>query len=192
MEEEKKQQVDSIVASEEQSVQTQTADDAIAAQGVPAENADKVYFAWDGVEYQKQDRGIKWFAIAIVISLAVLGYVIYTRDWFMVPAVFIVDFLFFLYQKRKPVTRHYQFTRLGLFVDDLFYPFDEMHSFWIVYNEKVKMLNLMFLKKYIPVFSVYLNDIDPLKIRNFLKDILPEQEKRGELFVDKLLRILKI
>jgi hypothetical protein len=153
---------------------------------------DKVYFEWDGMEYEFQDKSLRWFAIAGLISLAALAYVIYTQDWFMVAVVIIMDGLLYFYSKRKPMERHYQITRIGIYVDDTLYPFETMHSFWVVFNQNVKTLNFVFLKKYLPVFTVPVTSVDPLKLKAFSKKFLPEQERREELFADKLLRYLKI
>ncbi len=155
-------------------------------------SADKVFFEWEGMEYEHEEKSFKFFLVAGLISLVVLAYLIYTKDWFMVPIVFIMDGLLYFYSRKKPRTLRYRVTKLGIFIDNYFYPFSEMHSFWLIYNQKVKALNLVSLKKYLPVFTISLENIDPLKLRNFLKTILPEQEKRGEVFVDKLLRLLKM
>jgi len=146
---------------------------------------------WSAQEYVEHERDTKWFIGAGLLTFGLLSYSIYTRDWFFVGVVIILVIVTLKYLKMKPALRRYGITRTGISVDEKFYSYDQLHSFWIVYQPPVKSLHILTNRKYLPVIDVQLEDQDPVLIKSILKKFLPEQEKRGEAPMDKLSRMLR-
>ena len=147
---------------------------------------------WQAHEFHNYDHNWKWYASIIAASLGVIGYSIYTQDWFVIPFVVVVDVFLYLYSKKEPKIMAYRITQLGIYVDDHFYPYSEIHSFWLSLQQKEKKLNIIFLKKYLPQLSIILDGIDPLQIKTTLGKYIPEQENRSESIVDTIARLLKL
>lgn len=127
----------------------------------------------------------------MVIVLIAAGLLVWIRDWFTIIILLIVTGVLFWYTKSthpKKVT--YKITPLGIYADTHFYPFSEIHSFWVIYNEKVKTLYVAFLKKYLPPLIIGLENTDPVALKAVLLRRIPEQEKRTENILDKIVRVI--
>jgi hypothetical protein len=162
---------------------------------VPEKTAlkDTVLISWESFSFEKKAKDYKWYVIAAVIILAAIGYLIWQQDWFTIGIVVIVSGVLFWYVKTtKPEKITYKLTPLGLYANDRLYPYSEIHSFWIVYNEKVQSLYLAFTKKYLPSLVINLGNTDPITLKNILLRRIPEQEKRTENTIDKIVRLIGI
>lgn len=156
------------------------------AQGV----AEKALFSWAGPNFIQTERTMKWYIVAGLLIMGVIGYSAWQQDWFMIGIVVIVSAILFWYiHSMVPQEVAYKITPMGVSVDSKFYPFSEMHSFWMVYNQSVKSLYIVFNKKYLPALTINIEKLDPLILRGYLLKKLPEQESRGESLVDKFTRI---
>lgn len=152
---------------------------------------EEVLLSWDAPEFLEHERDAKWYIGAAVLALGLLGYSLYTKDWFFAVVVVIIAIVSLRYLKIKPNIKKYGITRVGIYIDERFYPFDQLHSFWVVYQPPLKILNILSTRRYLPQLTIQLEDQDPVMIKNILKKFIPEQEKRGEAVMDKVSRILK-
>jgi len=155
--------------------------------------SEKILFSWEAPSFKSSDKTLKWYFIASFIILAIIVYSAWQKDWFIIGIVVIVSAVMFWYiHSVTPNNVNYKLTPMGVYVDDRFYPFSEMHSFWMVYNQNVKNLYIAFTKKYLPTLTINLENIDPVIFRGYLLKKIPEQEKRGESLIDKLTRVIGI
>lgn len=152
---------------------------------------EEIFFSWEAPEFLEHERDLKWYISAGILALGLLAYSLYTKDWFFVVVIIILIIILSHHLRVKPKIRTYGIARTGIYVDKRFYSYDQIHSFWIVYQPPVKTINILFSKGYLPPLTIQLEDQDPVLIKNILKKFIPEQEKRGESFWDKTLRILK-
>lgn len=149
--------------------------------------------SWRAPSFVCRDKSAWWFLAVSLIVLGLVVYFIFQNDWFSIAIVVIVTLMLFWYAiKEKPVETEYSISNLGIMAGRHFYPFSEIHSFWIIYNEKVQSLNIAFAKKYLPTLSINIQKINPIDLRAMLAAHIPEQEKKEEPFVDRLLRLLGI
>jgi hypothetical protein len=152
---------------------------------------DDVIVAWDSLSFERKSRDYRWYLAALLVVLFAIGYSIWTQDYFFAVIVVIVSAVSFWYLKTvKPQKIHFEITPMGINAGTHFYPFSEMHSFWLVYNENVKNLYIAFTKKYLPSLVIGISNIDPVNLKAILLTRMPEQEKRGETMVDKIARVL--
>lgn len=153
---------------------------------------DTVLLSWQSTkEVQKKD--LKWYSLVGFVILFPVIYSIWVQDWFVLIIITIILPVIFFHQKNRGIINaSYKITPLGIYENEKFYPFSEVHSFWIVFNQRVKTLNVVFMKKYLPQLSIDISNIDPLKIRAALSKKIPEQEKRGEGLIDYLIRIFDL
>ncbi len=158
----------------------------------PEEQKETTLLAWQAPEFSVYSRSWVYYLLTAIAFLAVVGYSIYSRDWFIIIIAVLLAGFFYWYPSIKPKDASYRITQLGIYINDRIYPYSEIHSFWIFINQKENKLNLIFNKKYLPQLSLLLLDLDPLMIRNTLNKYVPEQEGRTESLVDKFIRLLKL
>jgi len=152
--------------------------------------SDRVLFEWSAPSFTKSERTYKWYLIVGAMILAIIGYSAWQQDWFVIGIVIVVSAILFWYvQAIVPHDVTYKITPMGVYVDDRFSPFSELHSFWLVYNDKVKNLYLIYRKKYLPALIINVASVDPLILKGYLMKKLPEQEDRGENLIDRFIRI---
>lgn len=154
---------------------------------------DTVLLSWDALSFEKKAKDYRWYLVAGILILLAIGFLIWQKDWFTIVILLIVSAILFWYVRTtKPQKITYKVTPLGIYAGDRLYPFAEIHSFWMVYNEKVKTLYLAFTRKYLPTLVINVGEVDPVSLKNVLLRRIPEQEKRGENMVDKIVRIVGI
>jgi hypothetical protein len=155
--------------------------------------SEREIFSWEAKDFERASIDTKWYVVASVLIVALIGYSVWQRDWFVIGIIVVVSAVMFWYIfSVKPKNVSYKITPVGIHVDGRLYPFSEIHSFWMVYNDRVKSLYIAFTKKYLPTLVVGLENIDPVILKGFLLKKIPEQEKRGESLVDKFTRIARL
>lgn len=148
--------------------------------------------AWDSVG-TGSERNSSWFVYFGVIVALMLGWFGYQRDWFVMGIIVITSIVLLVYiLKKKPETSHCTITKMGINVGEHFYPFSSLHSYWLVFHKKANVLNLVFLKRYVPALQIDLGDLDPVQVKATLAPHLPELEKHGESFADRIIRLLNL
>jgi hypothetical protein len=152
--------------------------------------ADKVLFEWMAPNFSKSERTYKWYLAVGLAIIAIIGYSAWQKDWFVIGVTVVVSAILFWYLHSViPHDVTYKLTPMGIYADDRFHPFSEMHSFWLVYNEKVKNLYIVFRKKYLPALVINVDKIDPLILKGYLLKKIPEQEGREENLIDRFIRL---
>lgn len=150
-----------------------------------------VLLSWKGISGVSKEKTTGWFVLAGLIILAIVGYFVWQGDWYSIVIISIITAIFYWYYfSAKPTESNYKITTLGIFVNNQFYPFSDIHSFWMVYDTDVQRLYIAFIKKYLPSLIIDVKNIDIIKLKTELLKIIPEQEKRAEGFVDKVVRYL--
>lgn len=153
--------------------------------------SERSVLSWEAPSFQKKERTIKWYAIAILVIFSLIAYSAWQRDWFIIMITIVVSGITFWYLHTvHPTNIKYRVTPLGIYLDERFYPFAEMHSFWMVYNASVKNIYIAFRKKYLPTLTINTENVDSVILKSYLLKKIPEQEGREEGLVDKLIRVL--
>ena len=153
---------------------------------------ESVLVGWKAPEFQLYERTWVYYSIIAVLLLTVIGYSVFTKDWFMIVIFVILAGFLFWYQQKKPVEKTYRITQLGIYEDNKFYQYNEIFSYWFLIEGKYKALNVIFAKKYLPQMTILLPDIDPVKIRGALSKHIPEEGTRTETILDRLVRLFRL
>lgn len=146
--------------------------------------------AWEAPNFERNFGGPK-IAVFLLIALALTGYSVWQRDWFVVGIIPLVAVVSLWYLKSsKPINMTYRVEPLGIYEGEKFHPFSGIHSFWLVYNEKVQRLYLAFDRKYLPALDINIKGVDVVALREALGERIPEETKRTESFLDKTIRLI--
>lgn len=152
---------------------------------------DDVLLSWESLSFERKAKDFKWYIAAAVFVIAVIAFSAWQRDWFFIVIIIIVSAVAFWYLRSiKPQKLAYTITPLGVTIGNKVFPYSEIHSYWIIYKPTVKTLYIALNKRYLPVLTINLGDMDPVAIRTVLSRKIPEQAKRDENLIDKLIRIV--
>lgn len=157
-------------------------------------NIGKVVFAWGINEYEKHDRGRRWYLIMALVGVALLLFAIISGNYLFALIVVLFGIILFLQDMQSPAEVSFAITEAGIVVGDRYYPFKEISNYWMVYNPP-EVKNIYFVTSNILKhrLQVPLLDNDPRPVRDFLNQFLVEDlEKEEEPLSDRLGRVFKL
>ncbi|HUT22237.1 MAG TPA: hypothetical protein VMX18_02375 [Candidatus Bipolaricaulota bacterium] len=153
----------------------------------------EVLIEWTFDEFEKHSRGKGWYAAAIVIFAIFLIYAVWTGNILFGAIVVLAAFIGVIQHYQAPQKVKAAVTEDGIMIGRKFYAFQELENFWLIYNPPAKLLYLEYknpLKRSLPV---PLEEVDPNKVRDSLKQYLFEDlEKEEEELSDRLAKFFKM
>jgi hypothetical protein len=147
---------------------------------------------WQGSEYLHHDRNMGWYAVMVVVVLALMALAIFALKSFTFAALVpVMAVALVIYVHRPPDTLNYTLSHKGLHVNDKLYPFDQFKSFGVVQHNGVNSVVLVPRKRFQIGQTLYFPAeigeqlVDMLAVRLPMKEIKPD-------IIDKLLARLRI
>ncbi|MBI2484744.1 hypothetical protein HYW18_01170 [Candidatus Uhrbacteria bacterium] len=153
-----------------------------------------ILLEWEVPEYQHYDRSRRWY-VWFGIALAVLvGYAIFTANFTFAIILVMGGIIMFLSTGREPAKVPFAVTPAGFLIGEHFHPYHEFRNFAILYNPPhVKSLYLTSDKRFRPVVTISLQDMDPNTVRETLMGYLPEDLNRTEeTLTEMVARVAKL
>lgn len=139
-------------------------------------------------------RGVWWYLATVVIATVFLIYAIIAENFLF--AVIIVLFVgitaLTMWKGRLPLTC--TLWEDGIQVAGSFYPYDRLHSFWIVYEpDGIQTVFCTFKRNFSAHISIPLGDQDPVAVRKILlKHLEEELDREYAPLSDQIARLLKL
>ena len=131
-------------------------------------------------------------AIAFIFIFIGLAYLYFGKNVLTAVFFFLVSFVVLIFAFKEKQTVFWEITRHGVAIDTSFFPYQELKSFWIEYQPGfIKEMSLKSKKWYQGYFKIPLREENPLKIREFLLQYLPE-ERHEDTLVEMISRKLGI
>ena len=157
------------------------------------ENQNKTLLIWKAPEFIPYHRGVKWLIAAGVILALLVIYAIYTDSATMAMALIAIAGAYYLTHRQQPKIIDVEINELGIEVDDKFYPYSQINSFWIIYHPPyVQTLYIKLGGKVKKTISIQLGNQNPAELRSFLTKEIPEVEGGEESMMDTLTRLFKL
>jgi len=147
--------------------------------------------SWEAPEFIYHEKSTLWYILAGVALLALIGGSIFMKEWLAVAVFIILGIFIFRYAEVKPKNIEVGLTNIGVKIGEVFYPFNKLKSFWLVYEPPIKTLNLETTKRFSPLITIQLENSDPFLVKNILKEHLLEEPERTEDLIDKFSRFLR-
>ncbi|MFA6099978.1 MAG: hypothetical protein WC750_03825 [Patescibacteria group bacterium] len=151
-------------------------------------------FVWEMPEHEHHARTPNWFLVVSLITMASVIYGIWSANYLFGLIILISAVILMLAGNEEPNHILVQVGHNGVVLDGNFVPFDKLHNFSIIYHPpftKVLYLERKYSLK--PRLKVYLENEDPVAIREHLLRYLPENlVLRDEHFSDIVGRLLRI
>ncbi len=111
----------------------------------------------------------------------------------MVVTFVVIIFSVLLFTSQQPKTLIFKASKTGIVSGGIVYPYKTVKTFWIIYNPPtVKTLNFETSAYLNSQISLELGSQDPVELKLFLNQYIPEDLDREESFTDTLARNLKI
>ena len=148
---------------------------------------------WKSLNHEDTHRPASWYLGLAVIGLGLVAFAVYNHSILM-GLTFIVGVLVLLIvSTQRPHTVTYKLSSSSISSGTVTYPYKAIKKFWIIYNPpEVKTLNFETTAYLNNVITLPLGDEDPLAIKTFLSQYLPEDLDREESLSERLARNLKI
>jgi len=125
------------------------------------------------------------------VLLAVIIYALITNSILMAITFILIGTLGYVYAERQPRVIQMEINPDGIRVDDYFYDYDNIRSFWIFYEteEEIRVLSLHSKKTFLPYIQIPIGNANPIKIRETLLQYLPEIKQELSV-IDRLERMI--
>lgn len=158
--------------------------------------------SWEIPEYQKHERSRRWYIIAGLVTLFFVLISVITPNWFFdkpnvlfLGIVVIGALVLYLNDKADPNMLQIILADEGIVFGHVFYDFDEIKNFSVLYKP-AQDLNHLYVEFKSPTrlrLSINLMDQDPVAVRNFLLQYLPEDlERINRPTSEALVKLLKL
>lgn len=151
-------------------------------------------FVWESPEYDRYERGKRWYVIMSIVAVLMVAYAIWTANFLFAFIILIAAIILVLTGNEKPKKILVQIGHNGIVRNGDFVSFDEMENFAIVYQPPhIRVLYIEPKSFFKPRLRVYLGEQDPVAIREHLRDYVQEDlDLRDEHASDILAKLFKL
>ncbi|MFA6427777.1 MAG: hypothetical protein WCW16_05070 [Candidatus Magasanikbacteria bacterium] len=141
----------------------------------------EVLHEWSIPEYEQYQRNKAWYIIMFVLGGSMVLYAILSNNFLFALIIILFAIILFLQSHQQPIVIPFKITEMGVVVNNRFYSYIELDSFYLFYNPPdVKTLFIETRNVSRPKLRVPLMDMDPNEIRATLKEFLEEDLEKEE------------
>ena len=133
---------------------------------------------WHAPEYFFYTKSREWFIALSIVALALLVVAVFLKDFLFAVVIVVGAVALALHAKHPPREIEAEVNRTGLLVNQTFYPYSSLQSFWIdQHNRRGPKLLARSQKLLMPLIIVPLGEQDVDVVHGFLENYLPQQEQ---------------
>ncbi len=133
-------------------------------------------FKWKIPEYEHKPKKIDWyFALGIISISATIASFLLNNILFSI-FILISALTLAIYGSRKPRILNIEIDDHGVLVNDTFYLFSTLKSFWIEKGEGIPKIIIESEKTFVPYLVIPMKESDINNLRIFLLEHLKEKE----------------
>jgi hypothetical protein len=157
----------------------------------PQPNSPQGNVTWSAAEYIEHERGTGWYLALLLITAAIaVGFYFVTKDYFAVGTAVVVGVIVAIAARKKPRQINYEVSSKGLRIGEKLYAYNMFKSFSVAREDGMNSVNLIPLKRFMPIVSAYFAPQDEEQIVNAIGEHLPVEEHKLDN-VDRLARRLR-
>jgi len=151
-----------------------------------------ILIQWRGPEYEVYPKSRQWYMIAAFTLAVIVAYAVWNSALLMAIVFILVGFVGYTYLQRPPRVRDFALTQEGVIVGNEIFDYDEIESFWIIYEPPhTRVISLHMKGKFVPFVHIPLHQRDPVDVREVLLQYLPEVKQEPSV-IDAIERVLHI
>ena len=148
--------------------------------------------SWKAPEFERYEKSLQWYVIALIFLCAMAGYGIYINSPIMSITFILIGIVGYMQTHREPQITTFLVTSRGVLVGKELYPYENIKSFWIFYEPPhTKILSLHTNGNMLPYVHIPLGDKNPLEIRDALLKNTEEIEQEHSI-IDTLERVFNL
>ncbi len=139
----------------------------------------QIFAAWESPEHDAHHHGIWWYVIAGLFILAILDFAYFENNPLFAIIIVLVIVTFMVSERRGPDKQVAVIAEDGIIIGAAFYAYADIRNFFIIYEPPtVKMLYFNPRSALRPLVGIPLMDQNPVAIRQFLLEYIPEDLER--------------
>lgn len=152
---------------------------------------DNVIVHWRGPEFEHYPNDKRWYLGALAMIGVIVLYAIFTDSVLMALVFILIAATGYLYFRQPQKVTDFAITYDGIVVGRNIYPFEDMESFWIIYDPPHTRVISIRVKGYFrPYLRVPLHQVDPVIVLKELSRFIPEvRQEQG--WIDVFERLLR-
>lgn len=151
----------------------------------------KSNLTWEALEFRPHRKNFLWYIIFGVLTTGLILYALYIQNWLSVITFACLAIAAFAFSIQRPMKIIHELTPTGIQLGETFVPYRNVKNFWIVFNQHSKTLNFETTAYINNVVTLQLGRLDPLAVKEYLKNYIPEDLNKQESFIDILARKIK-
>lgn len=155
------------------------------------EHSRDVLIHWKAREFEEPVRSRKWHLFAALILILIIAFAIYMDAMVMAITFILIGIVGYVYMGKAPRVLNFMITYDGILAGKELYNFKTLKSFWIFYEENLKVISIHTDGYLSPYVHIPLADQDPVEIREILIKYVPEEEHEWTI-LDRLEKLIKI
>jgi hypothetical protein len=145
------------------------------------------FIEWHAHEHIRTEKSSDWYWAVGIIAISAAVTAIIFNDILFAIVILLGTFVMTMHAVKEPPLRHYMITSRGVRIDNVFYPYQNLDSFWVDDDFYPAKLLIKSKKLFMPLLVLPLaDDMDPDIVRSFMDEYLPAVIHR-EPFLYKLL-----
>ena len=142
--------------------------------------------SWKTIEHLHTEKSNDWYWIVGIITLTIAIISIILNNVIFAVLIIVSSFTLSLFASRKSNVINVTIDDKGVVIDRILHPYKDLTSFWVETRDTTPRVLLKSKKIFMPFVVVFIDDIDPEKVREKLLEHLPEEE-HTEPLLEKLL-----
>lgn len=136
------------------------------------------FLSWEAPEFTYRKKKADWYWALGLIIVAGIILAIIDKNFLLGVLVILAGGLVFFFSQKKPDTISVELSNQGIKMNESFYTYEKIDSFWITGNDEGWQLMIHIHRIASPLVTLPIpDDINPVALREALLDYLPEQEK---------------
>jgi len=150
---------------------------------------------WNILEYDNYERSKIWYIIAIIVALTALIIAFWVQNYLFVIIIVLSSLIIIINQGREPDQIYFAIHDEGIILGKKFIDYSELKNFSIIYKPRqdIKKIYFEFEGVFRPRLSIFLDNINPLKIRDILLNYLQEDlERENEPLSESLAKLFRL
>ncbi|MEK9186471.1 MAG: hypothetical protein AAB885_02685 [Patescibacteria group bacterium] len=139
--------------------------------------------SWSGqIFYHNPDMKAVWIIAGSLFGLAAI-FQIFQKNLITTVFLGLLGLTLILYAKKKTQSSTIEITAFGVKINDRATNYKEIKSFWVDYQPdfQIRELSLQLKKWYMPYLKIQIGSQDPVRLRAFLVQFIPEIEHEETL-----------
>ncbi len=152
---------------------------------------EKIAVSWTTPEFTYHQKSSGWLAALAIITLALFAIAMLMQNYIFALLILLLSFLVYIQALRKPPKIKIVISEKGIGIQENFYQYKELKSFWLFDDPEIRILSVESKKSLLHHrIAIPLADRDPNEIRQLLIQFIPEK-RQEEVLTDIIARKLK-